>query len=96
MRGADFTSLWELPPIFQLVGFRLIGCLFLVINARHRHAFRLDELGMEIMRIAFPAALALMADPVASLIDTAFIGHIGQFELSFMSFYRDLPRLFML
>ncbi|XP_065016442.1 protein DETOXIFICATION 42-like isoform X1 [Musa acuminata AAA Group] len=47
-----------------------------------RHAFRLDELGMEIMRIAFPAALALMADPVASLIDTAFIGHIGPVELA--------------
>lgn len=62
----------------------------------HRHAFRLDELGMEIMRIALPAALALMADPVASLIDTAFIGHIGQLELSFMSFNRDLPHLFML
>lgn len=29
------------------------------------------------MKIAVPGALALMADPVASLVDTAFIGHIG-------------------
>jgi Na+-driven multidrug efflux pump len=40
-------------------------------------AFRWDELGREIMGIAVPGALALMADPVASLVDTAFIGHIG-------------------
>ncbi|WOL17610.1 hypothetical protein Cni_G26403 [Canna indica] len=47
-----------------------------------RHAFKLDELGLEIMMIALPAALALMADPVASLVDTAFIGHIGPVELA--------------
>ncbi|KAJ8492686.1 hypothetical protein OPV22_014407 [Ensete ventricosum] len=47
-----------------------------------RLAFKLDELGLEIMGIAFPAALALMADPIASLIDTAFIGHIGPVELA--------------
>jgi hypothetical protein len=29
------------------------------------------------MQIALPSALALTADPIASLIDTAFIGHIG-------------------
>ena len=29
------------------------------------------------MLIALPAALALAADPIASLIDTAFVGHIG-------------------
>ena len=39
--------------------------------------FKLDTLGREILGIAFPAALAVAADPVASLIDTAFIGHIG-------------------
>lgn len=37
----------------------------------------MDELGLEIMRIALPAALALTADPIASLVDTAFIGQIG-------------------
>lgn len=47
-----------------------------------RQAFRLDELGVEIAGIAFPAALALMADPIASLVDTAFIGHIGSLLLA--------------
>lgn len=36
-----------------------------------------DELGLEIAQIALPASLALTADPIASLIDTAFIGQIG-------------------
>lgn len=31
----------------------------------------------EILSIALPAALALAADPVVSLVDTAFVGHIG-------------------
>lgn len=39
--------------------------------------FKLDELGVEIMRIAVPAALALAADPLASLVDTAFVGRLG-------------------
>lgn len=38
---------------------------------------KFDELGKEILSIALPAALALAADPLASLIDTAFVGHIG-------------------
>ena len=42
-----------------------------------RQIFNLDELGSEIAQIAVPAALALAADPIASLIDTAFIGQIG-------------------
>ncbi|KHN40702.1 MATE efflux family protein 2, chloroplastic [Glycine soja] len=37
---------------------------------------------MEIVLIALPAALALAADPIASLIDTAFVGHIGAVELA--------------
>ena len=37
----------------------------------------MDSLGKEILVIAVPAAMALAADPVASLIDTAFIGRIG-------------------
>ncbi|KAL6953188.1 Protein DETOXIFICATION 42, partial [Sarracenia purpurea var. burkii] len=44
--------------------------------------FKKDELGLEIAAIALPAALALTADPIASLIDTAFIGHIGPVELA--------------
>ncbi|KAH7512462.1 hypothetical protein FEM48_Zijuj12G0093300 [Ziziphus jujuba var. spinosa] len=41
-----------------------------------RNVFKKDELGLEIAHIALPSALALTADPIASLIDTAFIGHI--------------------
>ncbi|KAL2466125.1 MATE efflux family protein 1 [Abeliophyllum distichum] len=44
--------------------------------------FKKDELGVEMAQIALPAALALTADPIASLIDTAFIGHIGPVELA--------------
>ncbi|KAL6516297.1 Protein DETOXIFICATION 42 [Orobanche gracilis] len=47
-----------------------------------RSVFKLDELGLEISRIALPAALALTADPIASLVDTAFIGRIGPVELA--------------
>ncbi|XP_028114826.1 protein DETOXIFICATION 42-like isoform X2 [Camellia sinensis] len=47
-----------------------------------RDVFKKDELGLDIATIAFPAALALTADPIASLIDTAFIGHIGPVELA--------------
>ncbi|OMO81676.1 Multi antimicrobial extrusion protein [Corchorus capsularis] len=47
-----------------------------------RNVFKLDELGSEIAQIALPAALALTADPIASLVDTAFIGQIGSVELA--------------
>ncbi|XP_075633248.1 protein DETOXIFICATION 42 [Castanea sativa] len=47
-----------------------------------RQIFKLDELGSEIAQIAVPAALAMAADPIASLIDTAFIGQIGPVELA--------------
>ncbi|XP_071715936.1 protein DETOXIFICATION 42-like [Rutidosis leptorrhynchoides] len=47
-----------------------------------RSVFSKDELNLEIAQIAVPAALALMADPIASLIDTAFIGHLGPVELA--------------
>nr|QBM79442.1 MATE12 [Rehmannia glutinosa] len=47
-----------------------------------RSVFKLDELGLEIATIALPAALALTADPIASLVDTAFIGQIGPVELA--------------
>jgi Na+-driven multidrug efflux pump len=42
-----------------------------------RSVFKLDELGSEVLRIAVPASLALAADPLASLVDTAFIGRLG-------------------
>lgn len=45
----------------------------------HRSVFKLDELGSEVLRIAVPASLALAADPLASLVDTAFIGRLGEY-----------------
>uniref|UniRef100_A0A5B7AK41 Protein DETOXIFICATION n=1 Tax=Davidia involucrata TaxID=16924 RepID=A0A5B7AK41_DAVIN len=47
-----------------------------------RLVFKMDALGLEILQIAFPAALALAADPIASLIDTVFIGRLGPVELA--------------
>ncbi|XP_019053352.1 PREDICTED: protein DETOXIFICATION 42-like [Nelumbo nucifera] len=44
--------------------------------------FKKDDLGKEIARIAIPAALALAADPIASLIDTAVIGHLGPVQIA--------------
>lgn len=47
-----------------------------------RNAFKADELGWEISLIAFPAIVSLAAEPIASLVDTAFVGHIGSVELA--------------
>ncbi|KAK6928737.1 Multi antimicrobial extrusion protein [Dillenia turbinata] len=47
-----------------------------------RQVIKMDALGLEILRIAFPAALALAADPIASLIDTVFIGRLGPVDLA--------------
>ncbi|XP_030476305.1 protein DETOXIFICATION 43 [Syzygium oleosum] len=55
---------------------------FIVFFRDIRLVFKMDALGLEILRIAFPAALALAADPVASLIDTAFIGRLGPVEIA--------------
>ncbi|GKB50283.1 hypothetical protein Tco_0901036 [Tanacetum coccineum] len=41
-----------------------------------RSSTKMISLGKDILTIAVPAAMAFAADPVASLIDTAFIGHI--------------------
>lgn len=54
-----------------------LSFFFLGQSYESRHALKLDELGLEIAQIALPASLALTADPIASLIDTAFIGQIG-------------------
>ncbi|XP_028091323.1 protein DETOXIFICATION 43-like isoform X1 [Camellia sinensis] len=59
---------WKLPPF--------------IFFKDARHIFKLDALGVEILQIAFPAALALAADPIASLIDTAFIGRLGPVPLA--------------
>ncbi|KAH1217568.1 Protein DETOXIFICATION 43 [Glycine max] len=47
-----------------------------------RNVFKLDALSREILGIALPSALAVSADPIASLIDTAFIGRLGPVELA--------------
>ncbi|KAL6640660.1 hypothetical protein ACP70R_021783 [Stipagrostis hirtigluma subsp. patula] len=44
--------------------------------------FRLDGVATDILGIAAPAVLALAADPITALIDTAFVGHIGSAELA--------------
>ncbi|XP_010464452.1 PREDICTED: protein DETOXIFICATION 43-like isoform X1 [Camelina sativa] len=54
----------------------------LVVFKDLRHVFSLDTIGREILGMAFPAALALASDPVASLIDTAFIGRLGAVQLA--------------
>lgn len=45
-----------------------------------RLVFKSDDLGRDILSIALPAALALTTDPIASLVDTTFIGQIGIFS----------------
>ncbi|KAL9260126.1 DETOXIFICATION 43-like protein [Drosera capensis] len=61
-------SFWNMPVAVFFKDLRLV--------------FKLDTVGKEILGMALPAALALAADPIASLIDTAFIGHIGPVELA--------------
>ncbi|KAI3771116.1 hypothetical protein L6452_02272 [Arctium lappa] len=55
---------------------------FLSFIQGFRQKLKFDELGMEIMSIALPAALALAADPITSLVDIAFVGHLGSAELA--------------
>ncbi|GER55766.1 MATE efflux family protein [Striga asiatica] len=50
------------------------------IVARLRERFKLDGLGMEIFSIALPATLALAADPIMSLVDTGFVGHLAHYS----------------
>ena len=41
------------------------------------NVFKADKLGLDISLIALPAVIALAADPLASLVDTAFVGKLG-------------------
>ncbi|KAG2542480.1 protein DETOXIFICATION 42-like [Panicum virgatum] len=71
----------ELPPAPALpCGPRKTGLHLFIMNIRS--VFKLDELGSEVLRIAVPASLALAADPLASLVDTAFIGRLGSVEIA--------------
>ncbi|XP_039159885.1 protein DETOXIFICATION 42 isoform X1 [Eucalyptus grandis] len=73
------TSSEEDDPFPSVKERRIPICIFFR-NARL--ILKFDELGREIAQIALPAALALTADPIASLVDTAFIGRIGPAELA--------------
>lgn len=42
-----------------------------------REVLKFDGIGWDIVSIALPAALALASDPITSLVDTAFVGHLG-------------------
>uniref|UniRef100_A0A1D1Y9A6 MATE efflux family protein 1 n=1 Tax=Anthurium amnicola TaxID=1678845 RepID=A0A1D1Y9A6_9ARAE len=70
----------DIPSLPPTVPLRKTGLHVFFMDARH--ALKLDELGREIAQIAVPAAMALAADPLASLVDTAFIGRIGPVELA--------------
>ncbi|KAJ6896072.1 hypothetical protein NC651_022335 [Populus alba x Populus x berolinensis] len=68
--------------VLQPVGLRKPKIPLSVFFRDARRVFKKDELGSEIIRIALPAAMALAADPVASLVDTAFIGRLGPVEIA--------------
>ncbi|XP_062187492.1 protein DETOXIFICATION 42-like [Phragmites australis] len=71
------------PPAVKtalLGGPRRTGLHLFAMNIKN--VFKLDELGAEVLGIAVPASLALTADPLASLIDTAFIGRLGSVEIA--------------
>ncbi|XP_022144039.1 protein DETOXIFICATION 44, chloroplastic isoform X2 [Momordica charantia] len=53
-----------------------------LLNRVRDAVFKFDQLALDVLAIALPAALALAADPIASLVDTAFVGHIGSTELA--------------
>ncbi|XP_050113422.1 protein DETOXIFICATION 44, chloroplastic-like isoform X1 [Malus sylvestris] len=56
--------------------------LFVRLRHLRDERFKLDGIFVDILSIALPAALALAADPITSLVDTAFVGHLGSVELA--------------
>jgi hypothetical protein len=58
------------------VNWYVLNWLYILCNAS-RNALRKDELGLEIMQISVPPIMALGADHIGYVIDTTFIGHIG-------------------
>lgn len=55
---------------------------FWFFSELRRNNLKVDEIGLDVISIALPAVLSLAADPIASLVDTAFVGHLGGFMLS--------------
>ncbi|KAJ1686942.1 hypothetical protein LUZ63_018332 [Rhynchospora breviuscula] len=80
VNGQDESSQESPPPPISTPQLRKTGLHLFTMNASR--VFKLDMLGSEIMRIAIPAALALAADPIASLVDTAFMGQLGKTEVA--------------
>ncbi|KAK1620627.1 hypothetical protein QYE76_026144 [Lolium multiflorum] len=60
----------------------LLCVLCILPLVRRAGSFRRDGLGKEIMGIAVPGALALLANRSRFLVDTAFIDHMGPVELA--------------
>ncbi|XP_050381819.1 protein DETOXIFICATION 44, chloroplastic [Argentina anserina] len=56
--------------------------LFISLRRLRDESFTYDGIVVDILSIALPAALALAADPITSLVDTAFVGHLGSVELA--------------
>ncbi|KAM1991174.1 hypothetical protein FF1_033018 [Malus domestica] len=77
------TSKWADPPGKnpppRLSSF---DSLFIRLRRLRAERFKLDGIFVDILSIALPAALALAADPITSLVDTAFVGHLGSVELA--------------
>ncbi|XP_069146190.1 protein DETOXIFICATION 44, chloroplastic isoform X2 [Solanum lycopersicum] len=59
------------PHLLHHCGIQSLPCLL-----------KFDGIGWDIVSIALPAALALASDPITSLVDTAFVGHLGSVELA--------------
>nr|XP_004305106.2 PREDICTED: MATE efflux family protein 2, chloroplastic [Fragaria vesca subsp. vesca] len=56
--------------------------LFTNLRRLRDESVKYDGIVVDILSIALPAALALAADPITSLVDTAFVGHLGSVELA--------------
>ncbi|KAH7514695.1 hypothetical protein FEM48_Zijuj11G0117500 [Ziziphus jujuba var. spinosa] len=72
----------DIPCSNSPSGFSLFDSFSIRLPRLSDGILKFDELVPEILSIALPAALALAADPLASLVDTAFVGHIGSAELA--------------
>ncbi|XP_057435294.1 protein DETOXIFICATION 44, chloroplastic isoform X2 [Lotus japonicus] len=80
--SASTTDSVETPPLQQSSPKPPQNPFSSLLHPLRNGWLKYDELWMEILSIALPAAVALAADPIASLIDTAFVGHIGAVELA--------------
>ncbi|KAB2630438.1 MATE efflux family protein 2 [Pyrus ussuriensis x Pyrus communis] len=72
----------DLPGQNPPPGLSSFDSLFIRLCRLRDDRFKLDGIFVDILSIALPAALALAADPITSLVDTAFVGHLGSVELA--------------